>query len=81
VVAGAIDWNICPLVLGMTNGSIALGPQGFIARGHRPSAIEPLVPIILGILICYVTKNNYYTVSYIEVAAYSLKEAKFNCHE
>jgi len=27
MVAGAIDWNICPEVLGMTNGSIA--------RGHR----------------------------------------------
>jgi hypothetical protein len=35
MVAGAIDWNICPEVLGMTKGSIA--------RGHRPSAIEPLV--------------------------------------
>jgi hypothetical protein len=28
-------WNICHKVLGMT--------KGFIARGHRPSAIEPLV--------------------------------------
>ena len=27
MVAGAIDWNICPEVLGMTKGSIA--------RGHR----------------------------------------------
>jgi hypothetical protein len=27
MVAGAIDWNIWPQVLGMTNGSIA--------RGHR----------------------------------------------
>jgi hypothetical protein len=35
MVAGAIDWNICPEVLGMTKGSIA--------RGHRPSTIEPLV--------------------------------------
>jgi hypothetical protein len=35
MVAGAIDWNICPEVLGMT--------KGFSARGHRPSAIEPLV--------------------------------------
>jgi hypothetical protein len=25
MVAGAIDWNICPLVLGMTKGSIARG--------------------------------------------------------
>jgi hypothetical protein len=25
MVAGAIDWNICPEVLGMTKGSIALG--------------------------------------------------------
>ena len=33
--AGAIEWNICPEVLGMTKGSIA--------RGHRPSAIERLV--------------------------------------
>jgi hypothetical protein len=30
MVAGAIDWNICPKVLGMTKGSIA--------RGHPPSA-------------------------------------------
>ena len=46
MVAGAIDWNICPEVLGMTKGSIALGlgmTKGSIARGHRPSAIEPLV--------------------------------------
>jgi hypothetical protein len=35
MVAGAIDWNICPEVLGMA--------KGFIARGHRLSAIEPLV--------------------------------------
>jgi hypothetical protein len=35
MVAGSIDWNIYPEVLGMT--------KGFIARGHRPSAIEPLV--------------------------------------
>jgi len=35
MVAGAIDWNICHEVLGMTKGSIA--------RGHGPSAIEPLV--------------------------------------
>ena len=35
MVAGAIDWNICPEVLGITNG--------YIARGHRSSAIEPLV--------------------------------------
>jgi hypothetical protein len=34
MAAGAIDWNICPEVLGMTNGSIA--------RGHRPSAIKHL---------------------------------------
>jgi hypothetical protein len=24
MVSGAIDWNICPLVLGMTKGSTAL---------------------------------------------------------
>ena len=35
MVSGEIDWNICPLVLGMTKGSIVLG------RWHR--AIEPLV--------------------------------------
>jgi len=35
MVAGAIDWNICPEILGMTKGSIA--------RGHRQSPIEPLV--------------------------------------
>jgi hypothetical protein len=35
MVAGAIDWNICPKVLGMTKGSIA--------QGHRPSSIEPMV--------------------------------------
>ena len=35
MVADAIDWNVCPAVLGMTKGSIA--------RGNRPSAIEPLV--------------------------------------
>ena len=35
MVVGAIDWNICPEVLGITNSSIA--------RGHPPSAIEPLV--------------------------------------
>ena len=35
MVAGAIDWNICPEALGMTKGSIA--------RGHRLSAIESLV--------------------------------------
>ena len=35
MVAGAIDWHICPEVLGMTKGSIA--------RGHRPPEIEPLV--------------------------------------
>ena len=29
MVSGAIDWNICPLVLGMTKGSIV--------RGHRTS--------------------------------------------
>jgi hypothetical protein len=33
MVADAIDWNICPEFLGMTESSIA--------RGHRPSAIEP----------------------------------------
>jgi len=31
MVAGVIDWNICPEVLGMTKGSIA--------RGHRLRAI------------------------------------------
>jgi hypothetical protein len=31
MVSGAIDWNICTEILGMTKGSIA--------RGHRPSAI------------------------------------------
>jgi hypothetical protein len=36
MVAGAIDWNICPEVVGMTKGSI-------IAQDHRPIAIEPLV--------------------------------------
>ena len=35
MVAGAIDYDICPEVLGMSNDSIA--------RGHRPSAIGPLV--------------------------------------
>ena len=35
MVSGAIDWNICPEVLGMTKGSIAWG--------HRPIAREPLV--------------------------------------
>ena len=35
MVSGAIDLNICPEVLGMT--------KGYIARGHRPSAIEPVV--------------------------------------
>ena len=35
MVPGAIDWNICPEVLGMTKGSIV--------RGHRASAIEHLV--------------------------------------
>ena len=35
MVSGAIDWNICPLVLGMTKGSIALC--------RWPRAIEPLV--------------------------------------
>jgi len=35
MVAGAIDRNIFPEVLGMTKGSIA--------RGHWPSAIEPMV--------------------------------------
>ena len=35
MVAGVIDWNICPEVLGMA--------KDYIARGHRPSAIEPLV--------------------------------------
>ena len=35
MVAGAIDWNICPEVLGMT--------KGYIPRGQQPSTIEPLV--------------------------------------
>ena len=35
MVTGAIDWHICPEVLGMT--------KGYCARGHRPSAIEHLV--------------------------------------
>ena len=37
MVAGAINWNIFPEVLGMTKGSIARGHR------HRPRAIEPLV--------------------------------------
>ena len=35
MVSGAIDWNICSLVFGMTKGSITLG--------RWPRAIEPLV--------------------------------------
>jgi hypothetical protein len=35
MVSGAIDWNICPLVLGMT--------KGYIALGRWPRAIEHLV--------------------------------------
>ena len=35
MVSGAIDWNIFPLVLGMT--------KGYIALDQRPRAIEPLV--------------------------------------
>jgi hypothetical protein len=35
MVSDVIDWNICPLVLGMTKDSIALS--------RWPRAIEPLV--------------------------------------
>jgi hypothetical protein len=35
MVSGAIDWNICPLVLGMT--------KDYIALGRWPRAIEHLV--------------------------------------
>ena len=41
MVSGAIDWNICPLVLGMT--------KDYIALGRWSHAIEPLViPRTLG---------------------------------
>ena len=44
MVSGAIDWNICPLVLGMTKARGHLGmTKGSIALGLWPRAIEPLV--------------------------------------
>ena len=42
MISGAIDWNICPLVLGITKGSIALGRWSF--PGHQGKYSSPLHP-------------------------------------
>jgi len=41
MVSGAIDWNICPLVLGMTKGSIPFpGPQGKYSSLLHPQPLN-----------------------------------------